>query len=470
MPAPISLQTKALIKEAVRRYEREYDRYQKMAEQVHLICRNLVRDNAIRATTQARAKDPSRLEGKLERLFEKATEEERRQLDSADAIMRRVGDLAGVRIATYVEDDRQRVVEEIRKAFVGADGKSMEPDHKDGQAKCEHYRATHCQVALKDEDLSGTLFNLRGTTCEIQVCSLLAHVFNEIEHDLGYKALNGALGQEEKRWLDALAGVTKQGDQFICFVLQAVDARLAGDTQSDFGDPFAFVVRVRSQFPSARAFDRYHAPLYQDLSALGFRGPRDLKRLLTDGYEKRAQEQLAELKLYLAEQGLPQLDLDPDSSDLLLMLLLDHDCQGVLDLHKDLVGQGKGGPPRIYRIARFYRDCFQPEEEEDAGRADDSDGDDDSQPVRAQRPQYNFQRMGLPVGQEMVFVNPDAPNGHSTTVAICGPRQVKLRGRECYLSNATVQLLGGPPRKRMFAYWKYGNRSLQEIYNEKYLG
>jgi ppGpp synthetase/RelA/SpoT-type nucleotidyltranferase len=46
------------------------------------------------------------------------------------------------------------------------------------------YRATHMLVELgADEDHP----SLRGFVCELQIASLGAHLFNEIEHDTTYK-------------------------------------------------------------------------------------------------------------------------------------------------------------------------------------------------------------------------------------------------------------------------------------------
>jgi ppGpp synthetase/RelA/SpoT-type nucleotidyltranferase len=462
MSAPLSAQAKALIEETCRRYKREYDRYQKMVEQVHLICRDLVRDAQIPATTQARAKDPNRLEDKLKRIFEKADEKERNGLGTPDAFLARVGDLAGVRITTYLESDRALVVEKLEKAFAGRDGGPIKTDVMDGRAKCEDYRATHCEVALKPEHVSGMLFNLDKTFCEIQVCSLLAHVFNEIEHDIGYKPKTGEIGKEEKLWIKALAGVTRQGDTTIQNLLDALKRRQAADT-SDFEDSADFLVRVRPKFPHARAFDGGHQALFQDLAALRYRGPKDLSHLLSEGYEQKAQDQLAELRSYLHDQG-RKLDLDSESSDLLLMLLLDKDCKKVQGLYAGSVGQGKGRPPRIYSIAKYYYECFHPGES-DVEQSDE--GDDYADPAPDRMPQYNFHKMGLAFGQKIVFVNPDKRK-KGTTATIAGPRKVRLRGSDYYFTNATEQLVGGPLKKRPFNYWKYRNRSLMDLYIRTY--
>jgi hypothetical protein len=49
------------IADAVARYERERDRYQKLTDFVHEACVRLVGDNAIPATVQSRTKNPDRL-------------------------------------------------------------------------------------------------------------------------------------------------------------------------------------------------------------------------------------------------------------------------------------------------------------------------------------------------------------------------------------------------------------------------
>lgn len=55
--------------------------------------------------------------------------------------------------------------------------------------KSRFYRGVHCQVCLPEEELVGDFDNLPGTSCEIQICSMMAHVWNEIEHDVAYKPL-----------------------------------------------------------------------------------------------------------------------------------------------------------------------------------------------------------------------------------------------------------------------------------------
>ncbi len=76
-------------------------------------------------------------------------------------------------------------------------------------------------VRLKDEEAVGQFQNLKGLGCEIQVCSLLAHVFNELEHDLRYKPLSGDLSNKENALLNAVARQLEVGDTLINLVLEA---------------------------------------------------------------------------------------------------------------------------------------------------------------------------------------------------------------------------------------------------------
>jgi ppGpp synthetase/RelA/SpoT-type nucleotidyltranferase len=139
-----------IIKDAVERYWREIDRYSKLASFVANECQQIVRANVVRATVQWRPKDKGGLEKKLKRYLSDPLE--RASINTVDDVFTRVGDLAGVRVATYVETDRDKIVVEIEKHFDGASlGGKVVVDKKDKVGSL--YRATHCQVKLRKEDL-----------------------------------------------------------------------------------------------------------------------------------------------------------------------------------------------------------------------------------------------------------------------------------------------------------------------------
>lgn len=182
-----------VIQEAVARYDRERDRYLKLASRVADLCRSaVVEDNAIRAQVTSRTKTLRSFEGKLRRFGRRPDKE----FPTVDDVFTNIGDFAGVRIATYRPEDETRAAELVAGLFCGSNGGRIDIDPKDKlcPAKAQFYRATHCQVFLREEELVGNYANLRGASCEIQICSMMAHVWNEIEHDIGYKPEGGGPG------------------------------------------------------------------------------------------------------------------------------------------------------------------------------------------------------------------------------------------------------------------------------------
>src|SRR4051794_40344524 len=109
-----------MIAESVARYRREQDRYLKLASFVAEQCRRIIENNAIRATVQWRAKDPVSLDVKLRRYL--ADEQQRHNFNSVADIFEKLKDLAGVRITTYIESEREHVVRLVSEAFVGPGG------------------------------------------------------------------------------------------------------------------------------------------------------------------------------------------------------------------------------------------------------------------------------------------------------------------------------------------------------------
>ncbi len=341
--------TPEIIAESVARYRRESDRYVKLAGFVAEQCRRIVDNNAIRATVQWRAKDATSLELKLRRYM--ADEKRCDDFSSPADVFATLKDLAGVRITTYVESDRDDVVRLIEEAFVGpGEAESVLVDKKDNPDT--FYRATHCQVLLQKDDLVGRYENLAGTSCEVQVCSLLAHAWNEIEHDLGYKPLTGDLSIVERTSLDALARVTQGGDDVINLLLIANADRLS-QLQGQFVDVHDFVSRMRERFPDAPNFAANSGQLFADLVALELDTPQKIEEaLLTEGAVERSRALTERLREYLAVQADEVVVVDPESSDRLLMLLLENRSTDVLERHP--AGPGLGRPPRIASVARRF--------------------------------------------------------------------------------------------------------------------
>ncbi len=86
-----------------------------------------------------------------------------------------------------------------------------------------------------------------------------------------------------------------------------------------------------------------------------------------------------------------------------------------------------------------------------------------SETLRRRRPSLNFKEMGIPEGSILNLVSGDE------TVKVISERTVSFREEEMSLSKATqivreIKYAVGP-----CPYWKFGERSLSEIYNETYL-
>lgn len=341
--------TDADINECGERYLREYDRYQKMAEIAYQKCYDIVHKKlTVRATVQRRAKSQKSFVDKLRK------SEYRNKFNSLDEVFSGISDLAGVRIATYLESDRQQVVDEITNSFVGKNDDVPVIERIDRNEKYRHYRATHCQVYLPEEDLSGTNENLKGTTCEIQVCSLLAHVFNEIEHDLQYKPLSGELSPSEKEFIDQLGSLTKAGDYTIKWLLAKTEERLSHRT-GEFDDVYDFVVRMRKDFTYSKNFPSNAGQLYEELESLGLKSPEAIREAITnsDGdLNNICIEAFNELKEY--EKQTNRILLEDESSDLLLVGLLKVKVDEILKRHP--MGRGKGRPSRLALIAKSYKE------------------------------------------------------------------------------------------------------------------
>ena len=331
-----------LVTLAAERYTREFDRYAKITEFMYEKCLRLIRDAGVQATVQRRTKSLKSFTEKLPRKHEKYN------FSSEDEIFAKIGDLAAVRINVYMDKDLDAVYKAVRK-FAGPPG-SEKPIE---DCKTGAYRATHFQVGISadEQEQDGPNWNLTGASCEIQVSTVLAHVFNEISHDIAYKPTLGKLNEIEKKLLESLGGVMVAGDSIIAALATAVDEHLQGRT-GKFEDAHDFIVRMRNKFSSASRFSQYAAQLYDELEVLGIATPAAIEEqfLKQDQYEQYAQSVMYNASFY----GRDAFWFEPDTSDVLLILVLEKHYEKVLENHP--VGRGRGRPGRIATAARTYKE------------------------------------------------------------------------------------------------------------------
>lgn len=161
----------------VGRYVDAMARYEEAARLVEERLRRSVRANAVRALIGSRAKHPDDLRDKLKR---KRGDARYCFAELSERMNEVVTDMAGCRVMAYRYSDVDNIERIVRDTLdLSSLPNTFEKHHKDSG-----YRATHILVQLADTE---ERLSLRGTICEVQITSLAAHVFNELEHDIGYK-------------------------------------------------------------------------------------------------------------------------------------------------------------------------------------------------------------------------------------------------------------------------------------------
>lgn len=194
---------------------------------------NLVKNN-IPARVAARVKKPASVKGKLLKWTESS--KNRRRITSPEATLLEMGDLAAVRVMTYTESDRSKVHDLVTKIFKCPDDlrdfgtEVLEDTPRIKQNNKNHYRATHMQICLHEDQLKRDEIASLRDSCELQITSMLAHVWNEIEHDTIYKEKSGTLSTEEHRAIHSLGLLTQTGDNIIQSLLTSRGIREKKET------------------------------------------------------------------------------------------------------------------------------------------------------------------------------------------------------------------------------------------------
>lgn len=216
------LLTEPQIEVVVQRYLREMARFEKVASAVaDRLRRELRAEGHLRYLLSFRAKHPDDLREKLRR---KSKDRDARY--NFDALMKEVGDvvtdLAGCRVVVYSVPDEERVAALVRRIFTL-------PDRDDACPlsirRSSGYQATHTLVLAPEahDDMS-----IRGSICEIQIATVAAHLFNELEHDITYKKRGHAVTESENRMLANVERACKLADHV---VEQLLDERVRGRTR-----------------------------------------------------------------------------------------------------------------------------------------------------------------------------------------------------------------------------------------------
>jgi ppGpp synthetase/RelA/SpoT-type nucleotidyltranferase len=341
-----------VIHDAVVRYGRERDRYLKLAARVaDIASTEIVEKNAIRAQVTSRTKSVRSFEGKLLRFAKSG----KKSFASTDEVFAGIGDFSGVRIATYRPEDQDMVREEICKIFRSPDGEDLQPDFKDNidYKLSKFYRAIHFQVCLPEEDLVGDYENLNDTSCEIQICSMMAHVWNEIEHDIAYKPEGGGPETVERGLLASLGHLTCSGDAIITRLLEATELRLRQQT-GDFVDVHDFVARLRGDFPDLElSINAGVAFEVAQLLKLTNPGSVIQSAIAAKDDPEQVRANLDAFNSHLQAVSSSEVLLNPRSADVLTFALLE---KGGTKIFRAIEGRTVGRQSRAVSLVRRYRD------------------------------------------------------------------------------------------------------------------
>jgi hypothetical protein len=189
---------------------------------------------------------------------------------------------------------------------------------------------------------------------------MIAHVWNEIEHDIGYKPEHDGLSEDEKFHLKQLGLLVRQGDNCITALMSSHEHSLSGqpkpqetnNSNKPFIDLHDFVSKMRDFDHNAMPkFAENSGQLFDLLTDIGLTSPQAISETLSNFDRTADTNRLIRLNEDLSNTG---LNLDQDTSDLMLIALIERKKSEVRAALKGRAGRGKGRPSRLHRIAMRY--------------------------------------------------------------------------------------------------------------------
>jgi len=165
------------------RFEEVREEYADLAIAVQAILVDYLAGAAVKHMVAYRAKSPASLERKL------SSEECRNKYSPSDFhadLSPPLKDLAATRVLLYEADQVAGAVTGICQRLDELGHKVVEKKHYE---KTNGYRGDHLYIRIQGQ----------SRLCEVQVCTIGAHLWNELEHDIVYKQPGGLpdSGQEE---------------------------------------------------------------------------------------------------------------------------------------------------------------------------------------------------------------------------------------------------------------------------------
>lgn len=181
------------------KYQSKRNLYETLAKKVRDIIQEVIKNNSIQvANITYRAKE-------VDSFRDKASKD--KYSDPINQIM----DMVGIRVITYVESDIQKICKIIECLF-DIDPENSSDKSSQLDVNSFGYRSMHYVAKLTKERSALPEYNIFADICfEIQICTILAHAWAEIEHDRNYK-FNGILPKHLQRRFAIAAGLLELAD------------------------------------------------------------------------------------------------------------------------------------------------------------------------------------------------------------------------------------------------------------------
>lgn len=217
-----------LINQFIEDYKSKFNYYDMAARLGAKLLEEALRSSGIRAMVTSRAKNPSRLKVKVEQRSRKRGV----FYQTLAEIYEDIADLSGVRVSLYFPGDREKADKVINTLFAVREIRSFPNESKPPtyNKRFSGYWANHYRVQMREEQLDARQKKYAQVRLEIQVASVLMHAWSEVEHDLIYKPLKGALSEEELSILDELNGLVLSGEIALERLQAAGDKRIQSTT------------------------------------------------------------------------------------------------------------------------------------------------------------------------------------------------------------------------------------------------
>ncbi len=207
------------ILELVDRYRFERQGFERVAAEVVRIMADRLSERAIRNIPTWRAKRPESFERKFRRREERDT---RSMADFSAGLSPPLKDLAAARFLLYQEKDVESATAAIREVFQ-TDRWPPKTHRTSGGYSADHLFVDLSRVHGQESDFT----DVRYVPCEVQICSITSHIWNELEHDIRYKQPDGEPDEAQHELLGSLHRELQLAAQGVVHLMTRTEKRRA---------------------------------------------------------------------------------------------------------------------------------------------------------------------------------------------------------------------------------------------------